>query len=423
MTREIKGLDWLVQLENATLTTAPASNAENITGTAVDVACTPASIMAALAALAFPIAMTDLDPSCSSIRIGDWKALQAAGNAVLFASRMNVNSDGQLDVMAVFGESTSDLTGAYSAKAGRFRHLIYAAADTVFGHETYGAVGQLVVKNGSLNHYHAGLMGTFETNTLCHIQTSYGAAAVAARLGGAGTTVESGGLLAGFLAVQHMSAFTATGTLAAFATHKTSVGIAWPIGLYMQSGSVTKIAALTGASDGLFVTVSALTAGNAYSGIRSTVAAAAASNAYGLAGYFDTTISGTLAGNAYGLGSWVNIAASAVLGSNDIRALDIGVYDAGAAASTSSFVYGLAIETMIAAATNPAQHAMMRFNTDQAGDLPTHWFVAANPECVVYTANTTHTTSATSKVGAIKIAINGSSAATGYIYVYSSAGA
>jgi hypothetical protein len=58
MAQELKGIDWMVQLEAATLTTAPASDAENRTGTATDVACTPASMMAALAALAFPIAMT-----------------------------------------------------------------------------------------------------------------------------------------------------------------------------------------------------------------------------------------------------------------------------------------------------------------------------------------------------------------------------
>lgn len=55
MTRSIKGADWLVQLEEAELTTEPASDAETITGTAEDVAVTPASLVAGLAHLAFPL--------------------------------------------------------------------------------------------------------------------------------------------------------------------------------------------------------------------------------------------------------------------------------------------------------------------------------------------------------------------------------
>lgn len=177
----------------------------------------------------------------AAIRVGAWKASQATGNAVVLATTMSDGVDtGQLDVVSVFAESIADLTGAYSAKAGRFRHLVSAGADTDFNQETYGLIGQLVVKNASFGHYHAGIMGTFETNTLCHIKTSYCAAGISARLGGSGTTVDSGGLLAGFAAIQHMSAFTATaGIMAGFATHKTTVGLAWPIGLYMPVGSVS----------------------------------------------------------------------------------------------------------------------------------------------------------------------------------------
>ena len=44
------GLDWKIQLENETLTTAPASDAQAIAGIATDVALTPANLVAALAA-------------------------------------------------------------------------------------------------------------------------------------------------------------------------------------------------------------------------------------------------------------------------------------------------------------------------------------------------------------------------------------
>ncbi len=311
--------------------------------------------------------------SVSALRIGNWKAGQAAGNAVVFAAGMDswTASDGQLDALAVFGESVADLTAAYSAKAGRFRHLVTFASDTVINQETYGAIGQLVIKNASLNHYHAGLMGTFETTTDCDIQTSYGAAAIIARTGGAGTTVESGGLLAGFLAVQHMSAVTASaGKMAAFASHKTATGVAWPIGLFMQSGSVTKAADITANSDGFYVTVSALTAGDAYSGIRSVVTAANPNNSYGLSGYFEANITGSQAGSfVYGLGSWINVADTQVGGGANkyLCAQDNGIYmGTPGEYQNTRVVFGLRAEAIGV----PADALMFPFSINTGGVRP-----------------------------------------------------
>lgn len=55
MSNKLSGVDWLVQLDAATLTTDPASDAETKTGTASDVAVTPASLVADLAHLGFPM--------------------------------------------------------------------------------------------------------------------------------------------------------------------------------------------------------------------------------------------------------------------------------------------------------------------------------------------------------------------------------
>lgn len=176
------------------------------------------------------------------IEIGKWKASQASGNAIVLSTAMCDAADTtQLDVFSVFGETVTQLGGGYSAKVIRGRHLITATADTDFTQETYGIMGQLVIKNASLNHYHSGIMGTFETSTLCHVVSGYSVGAISARLGGSGTTVASGGLLAGVSSIQHMSAFTNSGTIAAFATHKTATGIAWPTGIHMQPDSVNKI--------------------------------------------------------------------------------------------------------------------------------------------------------------------------------------
>ena len=284
-------------------------------------------------------------------RVGDWVGSQAAGSAVVFAAGLNKYADGQLDILSAFGESTSDLTSAYSAKCGRFRHLVSCVADTVIAHETYGMVGQLSVKNGSLNHYHSGIMGTFETGTLCHVQTSYCAAAVMARPGGSGTTVESGGLLAGFAAVQNMSAVTATGTYAAFATHKTAAGVAWPTGLYMQSGSVTTGIDLAGGfTTGVSITnaVLGVTDSRAIK-ISTSQEAAAMADGYGIV-EIDHTITGTAGSNFSGcaLSSWVNIPSGTVGSGKYVCAQNNGVYEATAATITGArIIFGMRCQKLL----------------------------------------------------------------------------
>jgi hypothetical protein len=122
------------------------------------------------------------------IRIGEWVGSAALGSAVVFSTAMNVNGDdSQYDVVAAFGESASDLGSGKSAKVGRFRHVINGITAS---HETYGLVGQVVVKNVTVTHLHAGLMGTFEVNTAATINSGYvyGTAGVIARIG-VGTSI------------------------------------------------------------------------------------------------------------------------------------------------------------------------------------------------------------------------------------------
>lgn len=169
----------------------------------------------------------------AAMQIGAFAASQAAGSAVVFSATCTT-------VLRVYGESIEDLTSAYNFRTILGRNLVSCVADTVINQETYGVTGQVVVKNGSMNHYHAGVLGTFESGTLCHIQTDYGCAAVMGRVGATNTTVESGGLLAGVMAVQNTATWTVTGKAAGFATKKTAAGVAWPIGLYMGVGGVTQ---------------------------------------------------------------------------------------------------------------------------------------------------------------------------------------
>ena len=141
----------------------------------------------------------------------------------------------------------------------------------------------------------------------------------------------------------------------------------------------------------------------------------------GIAGYFEGFVSVTPDGHCYGVGAWLSISGGLTvdLGAHVYRALDVGFYDGGAAASTSAQITGVHIFTHVLTVTNPASHYMMTFNTDAGEDVPDAWIRAVNDASIAYTANTVHSTSATDKIGAIAIQ---RSAGTGYIYVYSHAG-
>ena len=125
-----------------------------------------------------------------AVRIGEWAAAGAPGTAVPFVvATQNINSDGQLDIVGAFGESTAALGGIYSAKVGRFRHLV-SGSSTSIDQETYGLVGQLVCKSVTLTGAgNSGLLGTFECNTTAVVTNgayAYSIAAVTGRLGGLG---------------------------------------------------------------------------------------------------------------------------------------------------------------------------------------------------------------------------------------------
>ncbi len=167
-----------------------------------------------------------------AVRIGDWVAAGATGSAIPFATAQNLYSDGQLNILAVFGESSSDLTSAYAATTGRFRHLVSGSSTTI-AHETYGLQGQLVAKSVTLTHLHSGLMGTFEANTtavtLNSSYTSGGHACVIARLGGH-ALITATTPIAGFLAFNNASAALASGKSVAFSTCAAG-SYPWSVGL------------------------------------------------------------------------------------------------------------------------------------------------------------------------------------------------
>jgi len=178
--------------------------------------------------------------TAAAIRVGDWVGSAALGSAVPFTTAgHDVYEDGQLDLVAVFGESTADYTSAYSAKCGRFRHVINGITCS---HEAYGLIGQVVAKNVTYAHLHAGLMGTFEVNTAATVSAGdgVGCAGVIARVGGATITVGATGVLAGVLSAQLATtvSITSGGVHAAFACRKVGAGITWAEALHIEDALV-----------------------------------------------------------------------------------------------------------------------------------------------------------------------------------------
>ncbi len=278
--------------------------------------------------------------------IGNFAATYATGSAQVFSA-----SDTK--ILGVYGESTSDLTSAYNCRTIVGRHLIVTASATV-NHETYGIIGQVCVKNTSLGHYHGGVMGTYESNTAATILTSYGVGGVVGRIGAESTTVNSGGLLAAFLAVANTASWTNNGKIAAFATKLAAGKTIFPIGIYMASGDVTKAAEITSVSDGIYCTSTALTATTGRVGkFVGTVATPNHSDGYG-AFEVDITSSGIVAGTSAAFSSWLNFAAGSTPGGNILCAQNNGIYlPTGITASSAKMVMGMRMHYIADDGANP----------------------------------------------------------------------
>jgi hypothetical protein len=173
--------------------------------------------------------------SQGAMRFGDWKATGALGNALPFNTSRDKYGDGQLDLLAVFGESAVNLTSAYSAKCGRFRHLVNGIT---CAHETYGLIGQVVGRTVTFSHLHAGLLGTFECSSAVTVSAGdgVGCAGVMGRVGGATLTVGSTGVLAGIMSLNIATtvSITSGGVHAAFACRKAGSGVTWNSALHIE---------------------------------------------------------------------------------------------------------------------------------------------------------------------------------------------
>lgn len=128
------------------------------------------------------------------MRIGKFAGSAATTSAVLFSTAQNIYSDGQVSTVEIHGGSDTNLTSAFAAKCLRARHVVQV---TTAAHETYGVMGQCVVRASTLTHLHAGVIGTFEGHTSGVVVNSayeYGTAAVLARVGGGGAITATKGV-------------------------------------------------------------------------------------------------------------------------------------------------------------------------------------------------------------------------------------
>lgn len=145
------------------------------------------------------------------LQLGAYASAYATGSATVFTSAKTA-------VGRFYGESTSDLTSAVNARTIVGRHLIVTSSGTV-NHETYGMIGQVCVKNTTLGHLHAGVMGTLEVSDAATINGSYtyGAAGVIASLGTGTSITTATKAVCGFSAFLNGEAL-ASGNAFAYAT-------------------------------------------------------------------------------------------------------------------------------------------------------------------------------------------------------------
>ncbi len=156
------------------------------------------------------------------LRVGKFASSAATSSAVLFTTIQNIYSDGQASTVEIHGGSSTDLGSGYAAKCLRARHVVQC---TTAAHETYGVMGQLVVKDTTLTHLHAGVIGTFEGHTSGVVSTPayrYGTACVQGRIGGGGA-ITATTPICGFSAIFN-GASLASGSSVAYAVTNTAAG-------------------------------------------------------------------------------------------------------------------------------------------------------------------------------------------------------
>jgi hypothetical protein len=125
-----------------------------------------------------------------TVLVGAFAESAATTSALNFSEDLDIYGDNYLSIVQAYGAAAADLTNAYNTTVGRFRHVLNVGTSGDLAQETYGVTGQVVAKETTLKHLHAGVLGTLEGHTSGVVvdgSYTYGAAAVMARVGGGGS--------------------------------------------------------------------------------------------------------------------------------------------------------------------------------------------------------------------------------------------
>ena len=423
MTRSIKGADWLTQLEEAELTTEPASNAENITGTASDVACTPASMMAALAHLAFPLdfyitgsakvlnfANTTpgfADADDAFIAIGTWNdAIDVTGQTEHFVPiqvHLDSNTSVAKDIAAARLRVDTDAANTLTAVGClQLRQSIgHNVASSAILNASVSIAGTPAVQTGSILGGYFSIEGSGvitkagdnDCTPLVAINNNTGGGidnVFVAMMNGTGTSVDE----IVKVVCEHGTAGVGVDI------EKTANGTALTKGLYIKDATLgieTSLAAIgaTGRIAKLFGNIAAPNLGDGYGAVE-----------------IDLTASGTVAGTVAALSTWVNLAASSSGGGQLICAQNNGIYVSatGTPMSASTAIIGMRMQYVAEGGGNPG--ALYLFSTNIYDNALTAMFH------VNAAADLSKTTVKSTNAGSIPLFRDISAGKTWYVNVY-----
>ncbi len=375
MTRSIKGADWLVQLEGAELTTEPSSDAETVTGTATDVAVTPASMMAGLAALAFPIAFTIsgsakvinfagvtpgfADADDAFIAIGTWNdGLDISSQTEHFVPiqvHLDSNTSVAKDIAAARLRVDTDVANTLTAVGClQLRQTIgHNVASSAILNASVSIAGTPAVQTGSILGGYFSIEGSGvitkagdnDCTPLVAVNNNTGGGidnVFVAMMNGTGTSVD-----------EIVKVICEHGTAGVGVDiEKSATGTALTKGLYIKDATLgieTSLAAIgaTGRIAKLYGSVAAPNFGDGYGAVE-----------------VDLTVTGTVAGMVAAMSTWVNLGASSVAGANLICAQNNGIYvpSAGTPMASATAIIGMRMQYVAEGGENPG--ALYLFSTN-----------------------------------------------------------
>ncbi len=351
------------------LLSSTASNGVSITGVCSTSALSVSSASAIGLSLsgAFTTAAIDITGTAGrGIRIGT-KGKVNDGSLPITATLPFDTDPANNYLLGVFSKiATTAVSATDDLGSAWFRTRVNKAMATNAGYSLWGAKSQLRIYADTgtgttiSNWAAAGLMGVLEVSGAT---TTFASGCVAAagyfNCALATTTVISSGAVVAGVAINNN--VTATGITTNASLYGLYIGqytaglLDFDCGIKIASGSC-----LTGVD----VTISALPAGDTYSGIRSVVTAAAPNNSYGCAGYFETNTTGTAPSNfVYGFGSWVNMVSGVAKAGGYLCAQDNGIYYVAGTLTSARVIFGLRAEIPVSMAA-AGRVCMFSMNTN-----------------------------------------------------------